>query len=304
MENKGLILVFLTAIVSGFSIFINKFAIASLNPFIFTTLKNLLVAVFLISLIFVLFEFKNLKKLALKQWLQLAFIGLIGGSIPFLLYFYALKMTSAINAGFIHKTLFIWASIIGFFYLKEKISKKFVVGALMLFAGNFFVFSKISGFGFPDLLILIATIFWATENVFAKKVLKELYGRIVAFGRMFFGSMFMLLFLFFTGQVQGILELSLPQIEWVLLTSFFLFLYVLTYYTGLKYVKVSIATSILLLGQPITALLSLVFLGKTISFNQAIGFFLIVSGIITIVGVSYALQFFKWKGLSIARERN
>ena len=297
-----MLLVLGTALVSGVSIFINKFAVAESNPFVFTFLKNLIVAAFLLSLIFLLKEFNNLKTLTKKQWLQLAAIGLVGGSIPFLLYFYALKLTPAINAGFIHKTLFIWVSVMAFFFLKEKLSKGFLFGAALLLFGNYLLFSQISSFGFPDLLILVATLLWASEYVLSKYVLKDLNGTQVAFGRMFFGSFFMLLFLLGTNQLQLIAEISIAQVQWIMLTAALLFLYVLTFYSGLKYIDVSKAAAILLLGQPITALLSFIFLGQAISLQQAIGLLLIVLGTVLVIGVSYALNLIRWKGLNLARD--
>lgn len=301
MQERGLLLVLLTAFISGFSIFVNKFAVAGPNPFVFTTVKNLVVAVFLISLIFLLKEFDNLKKLTKRQWLQLAAVGLIGGSIPFLLFFYALKLTTAINAGFIHKTIFVWVAVAAFFFLKEKLSKGFLVGAALLLIGNYLIFSSISSFGFSDLLILVATLFWAGENVLSKYVLRDLYGRQVAFGRMFFGSLFMLIFLALTNQLQLIAEFSIAQLLWISLTAAFLFLYVFTWYSGLKYIDVHKAASLLLLGQPVTAILSFIFLGQAISLNQALGLFLIVAGAVVVIGFSYALNFTKWKGFYLAR---
>jgi drug/metabolite transporter (DMT)-like permease len=299
-ENKGITLVLLAAFVSGFSIFLNSFAVASFNAFVFTTLKNAIVAVFLFSLVLLLKEIRNLKTISKKQWLQLSTIGLVGGSIPFLLYFYALKLTTAINAGFLHKTLFIWASVLAFFFLKERISKQFLVGAVLLFIGNLLVFSQFGSFGFPELLILVATALWATESVLAKNILKELSGKITAFGRMFFGSLFLLAFLATTNQIPLVFELTTIQLQWILLTSALLFFYVFFWYNGLKHLNVAKATSLLLLAQPITAVLSIAFLDKTVSLNQALGLFLIVLGAITIVGFSFLLKLFGWRALYLA----
>ncbi len=302
-ERKGFLLVFLTALVSGVSIFANSFAVKGFNPFIFTFLKNAVVAAFLFSLILMLKEFSSLKSLSRRQFTQLVAIGLVGGSIPFLLYFYALKMTAAINAGFLHKTLFIWATTFAFFFLKEKIDRRFIAAALLLLAGNFLLFS-ISSFGFPEAFILLATMLWAAENTLSKSVLKELSGSVVAFGRMFFGSIFILAFLALTSQVEPIFALSMEQIYWVLLTSGFLFAYVFTFYSGLKHLPVHKATSILLIAQPITAFLSLAFLGKAISIEQAFGFLLILAGIFLLVGAGFVLSKAKSRGLSIAPSRD
>ena len=199
-QNKGLFLVFLTGLISGLSIFVNKFAVSSFNPFQFTFLKNAVVAVFLLSVIVFLAKKDSFAKLSQRHWKQLGIIGLAGGSAAFLLYFYALKLTSAVNAGFLHKTLFVFAAILGVFWLKEKPGKTFLFGGFLLLLGNLLVFSKMGNFSFADLLIVLAVILWAVENAYAKKVLQELSGLQVAFGRMFFGSIFILAFLLFTNQ--------------------------------------------------------------------------------------------------------
>jgi len=287
MESKGITLVLATAVISGVSIFLNKFAVEGSNPFVFSTMKAVLVGIFLFSLIVLLHERKRIIELTRKQWMQLAIIGLVGGSIPFLLFFYALKLTSAINAGFIHKTLFLWVFIFAAFFLREKISGKFIAGALLLLAGNFILFSNFAEFSFADGLILLATLLWAAENVISKHLLKELYGRIVAFGRMFFGSIFMLGFLAATNQLGSLFAITVEQFSWIAITSGLLFLYVLSYYTGLKYVRVSVAAAALMLAQPITAILSFVFLGTSITPEQGFGFLLIIAGAIVIIGIGY-----------------
>ena len=83
--KKGAWLVLATAIISGFAIFLNAFGVKGINPYLFTGTKNLLVAVFLLSTILLFKQFKELRKLERKDWLNLGLIGLTGGSIPFLL---------------------------------------------------------------------------------------------------------------------------------------------------------------------------------------------------------------------------
>ncbi|MGC9031781.1 MAG: EamA family transporter, partial [Minisyncoccia bacterium] len=126
--EKGYSLVFLTAIISGFAIFINKFGVGIFkNPEIYTFLRVALVA-FILSLILAIFDFEKIKNLRKKEWILLSFIGLVGGSIPFLLFFQGLKIISSHEASFIHKTMFFWTAIFAFVFLKEKIDKKFFVG--------------------------------------------------------------------------------------------------------------------------------------------------------------------------------
>jgi len=286
-ENKGLILVLCTALISGVSIFINKFGVKAINSSVFCGMKNLVVAVFLISLILILKEWKVLRRLQRKDWLTLFVVGLVGGSVPFLLFFKGLQMTTGAEGAFIHKTLFIFVAIFALIFLKEKLHKGFIIGALCLLAGNILLLKLIHPvFEKGDLLILLATILWATENTISKYALKTLSPRIVAFGRMFFGSLLIMVFLAVTGQIHIIGTLTVSQIGWILITSAFLFGYVTTWYTGIKYARVSQATCVLALGAPITSLLSLIFLHQALSFKEIAGMALIVLGIVLVIGIA------------------
>lgn len=292
-SKSGLMLVFFTAIISGFSIFINSIGVKEFDSSIFTFLKNIAVSVFLFCIILLLGMFIELKKLSKKQWFQLIAIGLIGGSIPFLLFFQGLKLTTGATSGFLHKTIFIFVAVFAILFLKEKPTKGVIIGAALLLLGNYLMIKPDFRFAEGHLLILAAVIFWAAENTFSKYVLKSLSGTIVAFGRMFFGSIFILIFLLVTGRLSLITKLTGAHIGWVLLSSMFLLLYVFTYYNGLKQIKASTAASILAIGSPITTLLSWVFANKPVTLQQSMGMLLIAVGIISIVSLPSILKYAK-----------
>ena len=282
MKTKGLLLVLSTAIISGFAIFINQFGVSVINPYIFTGLKNIAVAVLICCLLLTMKDWRILKNLSKKYWGLLLAIGLIGGSIPFLLFFKGLSLTSGVQGAFIHKTMFIYVAVLAVIFLKEKISKKLLFGGLLLLLGNAFLFKFIPhSLGKGDLLILLATLFWAAENVISKYTLKELPSRIVIWGRMFFGSIFILIFLAVTGQLSLVADLNISQMGWVLVTGIILLGYMGTWYSGLKYIPVSVAALILLLGAPITILLSFMYTG-IINWNQVLGIGLAFGGILII----------------------
>jgi drug/metabolite transporter (DMT)-like permease len=282
--KKGVMFALITALISGISIFINAFGVKGINPYLFTFLKNIIVAVFLISLIVLFKNFKELKRLDFKDWRILVLIGLIGGSIPFLLFFKGLQLTTAGESSFIHKTMFVFVSIMAVMFLREKLTKKVIIPALILLVGNFLLLS-INNFSlsYGNLLILIATLFWSVEIIIAKKVLKRLNSDIVAFGRMFFGSIFILIFLIFTNQLSLINTVNYNNIGWILITSLFLFAYVFTWYKALKFTEASLATAILLVGGIVTTLFDLVFLHKVINFYQITGLSLLIIGLIYFV---------------------
>jgi len=298
-KNKGLLLVLGTAFISGIVVFISKFGVSIINPYIFTGLKNIIVAFLIVSWLLMMKDWQILRKLKKTQWLLLIGVGLIGGSIPFLLYFKGLSLTTPVQAAFIHKTLFIYVAVLAAIFLREKISKGFLIGGLSLLLGNILLLRLIPHqFGWGDFLILLATLFWASENVLSKYLLKELPSRIVIWGRMFFGSVFIILFWLMIGQAHLVLSLNPEQLGWVLITSVFLFGYVATWYTGLKYVKVSVAATVLLLASPIATLLTLLFLGGGLVFSQLIGMILVGLTVFLMIKFSSLADYVKEKSTS------
>lgn len=287
--QKGVLLVLLTAVISGASIFANSILAQPTDAFVFTALKNASVAVLIISIIFLSKNFQEIKSLTRRQWRNLALIGAIGGSIPFLLFFYALKLTSALNAAFLHKSMFLFVALLAAVFLKERLDKKFLIAILAMFAGIILLFGlKISSFGFPDLLILLAVVFWSIEVVLSKHVLKELSGNTVVFGRMFFGSLIMLSFLFATQRTELLFSLTTPQIAGIAITTLFLLAYNITWFNGLKHVNAAFAAAILSLGLPITAALSAVFQGKQLFLADFAGYAVIIAAV-------FALSYFSSK---------
>jgi drug/metabolite transporter (DMT)-like permease len=278
-KRSAFLLVLSTAIISGFSIYMNKFAVKGIDSDVFTFSKNLIVGIFMLSFVLFFSGFSELRRLSRKDWFTLLLIGAIGGSIPFLLFFKGLQLTTAASASLIHKSMFVFVILLAFIFLKERPDKKILFAVGLLLAGNYLMIKPAFSFNLGDLFILSATALWATENTFSKYALNSLSGNTVAFGRMVFGSLFVLIYLFFTGKSTLLLNLTMPQIQWVLITSGMLVLYVVSWYNGLKYIDVSLATSVLLLGSPITTLLSLTS-GATISTGQAFGILLLVFGIV------------------------
>jgi drug/metabolite transporter (DMT)-like permease len=277
-HRKGLYFALATALISGLAIYINKFAVMEMqDPFIFTAVKNVAVAALLFAFLILPKALPELKSLPRKQWLTLGVIGGVGGSIPFLLFFYGLSSGTAVSAAFIHKTLFIWVAILAVPFLGERLGKFHIAALATLVGGNILLLGwpkslLISG---GELMIFAATLLWAVEAIIAKRVMKQVSSNVAAFGRMFFGAIVMLVFLAVTGKLSTIASLSGQQIGWVILTSVFLFGYVYCFYTGLKYAPASVVASILVLGSVITSLLYAIFDARIYSLEQIAGMLLI-----------------------------
>ncbi len=280
--NKGLVFAILTALISGSAIFFSSFAVKVLNdPFVFTTLKNIIVALILCSFFILYKKWSGLKLIKTKGWIYLILIGIIGGGISFLLFFKGLSMTSAITGGFIHKTLFVWVSILAVIFLKEKLGKLQWIALGILVLGNFLLGTFNSfRFGIGEMMILLATILWAIEYVLAKKVLSNLDSLTVAWARMFFGSFVLISYLLVNGKASQLFLLDKNQWGWTLLSAVFLLGYVTFWYKALKLAPASAVSSVLVAGSPITTLLSLTFInGFKINDFQIGGIMLIIAGL-------------------------
>ena len=269
-----------TVLISGVAVFLNKFAVKAVgNSDIFAIAKNLTVGLVLTGLIFLPVYFKKLREIKTGDWFKLGLIGLIGGSVPFLLFFKGLSLTSATSAAFIHKTLFIWVSLLAVWFLGEKIGKLQYLALGLLFLGNITMLGlKFMTLGWPELLILAATLMWAVEYIIAKKVLANVPGEIVAWSRMFFGAIILLAYLFFTGQAQYLVSLNVNQLFWVGISSLLLLGYVMTWYKSLQYLPAVTVTSILVLASPVTTCLEIIITNKINLFQIAGSLLIILAG--------------------------
>jgi drug/metabolite transporter (DMT)-like permease len=279
--QKGILLAFGAALVSGVANFVNKNGVSAVGePFVYTAMKNLVTALLLSGVLFAFKNLRQLKKLKKLDWLKLTVIGLIGGSIPFLLFFRGLSMTSATSASFIHKTLFIWVALLAIPFLKEKFHW-YQYGALaMLFFGNFIMLGPNAfEWGQGETYVFIATLLWSFEFIVAKKVLMTIHPNIVAWARLAIGMVFISLFLIFTGRFGELFSTSFIGWQWSMLTGAILFLFVLSWYHALKRSPVTLVTSVLVFASPITTFLNEVFQKKELVWNSAVGSLLIIVGI-------------------------
>lgn len=270
-----------TAVLSGTNNFLTKIAVTAVrDPIIFTTLKNALVAVFLLSLILMLKKLPEITSLAKPQIAKLFAIGIIGGSVPFALYFTGLTYTSAINAGLLHKTLFLWVALFAIPLLKERMTRFQWFGVAAIFAANLMV-GGFSGFKYNigELMILAATILWAIENIIAKTALRGISSTTVAAARMVLGSLVLAGIVSWRGGGITIIQgLNAEQWGWTILTSILLLGYVLMWYTALKYAPATYVATLLVPATLVTNILSAIFITRAFSFQQLASAFLFVAG--------------------------
>lgn len=271
--RKGIYFAFATSIISGVSIFLNKFAVAAIKPpLLFTMTKNVVVGLVFVSVILALRKIPQIRALKRADVIRLIAIGVVGGSVPFYLFFTGLATAPAANAALIHKSLVVWVALLAIPFLKEKFSLVGALAVVLLFWGNTFV-GGFKGFEFStgELMIGAATMLWAVENVIAKKVLTHIDSDIVSAARMGIGAVVLLAATLITSpsSLVSVVSFGSTQWFWLMVTSVLLVGYVTTWYKALALAPATTVTAILVFSTVITNVLSAIFVTHT--WTEAMG---------------------------------
>jgi len=286
----GLLLVFLTAFISGMSTFVNAYAVGGTNSDAFVTVRNLVVALAFVPVAVVASRYLRAPALHRIDLARLVLIGLIGGAIPFLLFFHGLQLATrsggAVTASFAYRTLFLFATVFGLLYLAERFRWRVVVAAGLLLGGNILLLSLTAPIWTDGTaFVLAATVLWAAEYTISKRTLRDLPSATVALGRMGFGAVFLVGYLALTMQWGTVVGFSGSEWAWLGISAALLAAFVASWYPGLKRVDLGPATSVLVLGFPVTWLLGILVRGSSFTLGQAFGVVAVVAGVAVAVGL-------------------
>jgi drug/metabolite transporter (DMT)-like permease len=252
----GIGLAFAAAVISGFSVWVNSYAVKDVrDPAVFTTAKNMMVGAALLALLFRPGATKPALPVSWRKRSMLIALGVVGGSIPFVLFFEGLARSGPSNAAFIQKSLFLWVAVLAIPLLGERIGRWQVAALGMLLVAQLLI-AKPSSWrpGEGELLVLAATAVWTVETIVARRLLPEVGVALGATARMALGGALLFGYLVTHGKVDTLFSLNGEQFRWVVVTSAILLVYVGTWYSALRRAPATVVTSILALGAPITAL--------------------------------------------------
>jgi len=258
----GVALAFVTATISGVSIWVNGRAVRHFgDATVYTTAKNLVAGV-LLAAVFLggrrAGAAVEVRALGRRQWLSLFVVGLIGGSVPFVLFFEGLARAEATQASFIQKTLVVWVALLAVPLLHERFGRPHALAILLLVAGQAWLVGDAGtvAFGSGEAMILAATLLWAVEVVYVKHLLTALTPRTLAAARMGLGTLLLVGWVAVSGKAGQLTALDMAQWRWVVLTGLLLTAYVATWYAALARAQAVDVTAVLVFGVVVTALLS------------------------------------------------
>jgi drug/metabolite transporter (DMT)-like permease len=289
--------------------FVNFRAVQGTNVDAWIAVRNAAVAGMLVPMALLLRAGAR-TRLTRRDWVRLSGIGLVGGAIPFLLYFHGFQMAAseggAASASLGYRSLFLFAAVLGVLVLRERVPRRFLIGAALLFGGSALLLSLTGplwtdGTGF----VLLATGLWAAEYTMSKRALARLPSGTVALGRMGFGALFLLAYLGLTGQASAVI--GFRSADWMSLglSALLLFAFVSTWYAGLKTVDLHVATSLLILAFPITWALGLALGGAPFTWSATVGSVAVLAGALVILGLAswrdWRDRFARWTASKNAR---
>jgi drug/metabolite transporter (DMT)-like permease len=254
----GIGLALLAAAISGLAIFLNAYAVKQLpDPAVYTTLKNGVAAVILVALALAGGSLRSAAPAIRRQWRMVLAVGVVGGSVPFVLFFSGLAQASAPSAAFIQKTLFIWVAFLAVPLLGERLGMASIAGMAILLAGQAMVLPPDGvRWGAGETMILVATLMWAVETVLVRRLLAAVPAGAMAALRMGIGLVVLVAYLAATGKLAVVATLGPGQLGWALLTGLILAGYVGTWFASLERAPASIVTSVLVLGAVVTGALT------------------------------------------------
>jgi drug/metabolite transporter (DMT)-like permease len=264
MKNRGIALAFGAAAISGLSVFVNGYGVRVVrDATVYTTAKNLVAALILIPAVMVMARGRPAlprggRQRTGRQRAGLVAVAVIGGSVPFVLFFEGLARASSTHAAFVQKTLVIWVAALAVPLLGERLRAGHVAAVGLIVGGLVILDGGLRGFRFGDgeLLILAATLLWAVEVVVAKRLLRDLPPATVGLARMAGGVALLLGWLAVTGRIGTLVGLSGRGWLWSVATGVILAGYVATWFTALSLAPAVDVTAVLAIGAVVTALLA------------------------------------------------
>lgn len=219
-------------------------------------------------------------KVPKRQISKIIYVAFVGTIFADLLYFYALTKIPVINAVLIGHMQPIFIILIGYFILKEdRLTRYDYLGIIiMIFAGLLVTtknFHNLSMFRFgtmADLLVLFATLAWATTAIVTRKYLGSVNSGVLAFYRFAISA---ILFMIYLSSTSALALSSIYQIILGIVVG----VGTILYYEGLKRIKAAQVAAVELSTPFFAVILGFMVLSEKVTVMQIIGVFLLVVGI-------------------------
>lgn len=277
-KQLGVVTILLASIMWAIEPILAKLSYGN-SDFLQTSAIRAMVAA-LTAFIYIIVTKKSALRITRQQLSPLIYIALVGTLVADLMYFVALSQIPVINAVIIGHMQPIFIIAFGFFLLKSDSLTKFdYLGICLLIISGLLVTTRTIEnllalrFGtLGDLIVLSATIAWATSAIAMKKYLSLMNAGVITFYRFFIPS---LLFIVYLGLTSSLFIANIYQV----CIGVIIGIGTILYYEGLKRLKAAQVSGLELSTPFFAAILAFFFLAELITIMQIIGIGLLFGGV-------------------------
>lgn len=275
-NRTGIVLALGAATVSGFSVWLNSEVVSRAadlgDPGTYTTAKNLVAGIVVLVLAVVATAAGSphgfTPPRGRAHWWGLAAVAVVGGAVPFLLFFEGLAASGApADAQLVHKAgLLAFVALLAPGVLCERVGALQLAGMGAVLFGYWILSSDVGGLslGRGLLLVLAAALCWSVESVLNRWLLGGLSPATVAVARLCAGSVVLLGIGLLNGDTARLGGLGAGAWGWVVLTGLVLACYVALWLYALANAAALDVTAVLALAAPITAIVVVVAEGSAV----------------------------------------
>ena len=225
-------------------------------------------------------QLKELKNLKWPQWLALIFVSLGGSALATIFFTQSFHYLNPSVAILLQKVQPLVAILLAVIVLKEKLSQRFWLWALLAIGGAYVVTFPdlsvtgltLSGGSLGVVLALLAAFFWGGSTVFGRYLLRVLSFKAMTAVRFLAALVFLFGIQLYYSRVN---EISLASgRDWlfvfiIAIVAGFISLFI--YYRGLKFTSASVATLAELTFPVAAVVVNWIFLDATLTSMQIVG---------------------------------
>lgn len=248
----------LAAAVSGFAVFVNGYGVRLFaDATLYTTLKNAVVGLLVVAPLALLPGVRReLGRLRLAQWAGLAVLALVGGSVPYVLFFEGLRQTTPATGAVLNHLQFAVVAVLAVPLLRERVTHAMWVGLAALLAGAL-VGTDLGALRWNGGAALVATstVLFGAGFVLARRLLRDLSTTTVMAAKMTAGSAALVAYCGATGRLGAVAHLSGAQWGFVLVTGVILLVFTTATLVAIAHVQVTTVVAIGMAAPAVTLVL-------------------------------------------------
>ncbi|MDA8394773.1 MAG: DMT family transporter [Candidatus Dormibacteraeota bacterium] len=268
----GYMLAVANAVVSGVAVYVNSFAVATFSsPVLFTALKDAVTgAILLAMVVLVPRQRARFRHLSGPDWAWLVLVSLVGGSVPYALFFIGLRQAGAVTGALGSHLEFVIVALLAWSLLRERLTPAIAAALLVLLAATLLsVDLRLLVLNLGTVLILVASLLFATEYVIVKHLFRgRLKPTTVMTAKLTLGTLVLFAYLAVTGGLGALSHLTALQAGYTLATGVILLGFTVTLYFAIRHARVTAVAAIgsaapvvtigleVLLGHPVSLALS------------------------------------------------